>query len=98
MVGFLTAYFSSLPQRTESILFRWSALENDPVKKTELSLAGSEDFSQSSPFDWFHMNSIVNIGDRFLETSRHVWTTCLITDSAGRHWWRTRYYSKMEIS
>lgn len=82
----LDCLFFELDPKNGSILFRWSALEHIPVNETKLRLAGSEGLSQSSPFDWFHINSVVNLGDRFLVNSRHLWATYLITAKGDIEW------------
>ena len=78
--------FFELDPKNGDILFRWSALEHVPVNDTQLGFAGRGGFNQSDPFDWFHMNSVVNIGDQFLVNSRHLWATYLITDKGDIVW------------
>ena len=78
--------FFELDPRNGSILFRWSALEHVPVNETKLDIAGRGGFNQSNPFDWFHINSVVNIGDHFLVNSRHLWATYLITAEGEIAW------------
>ncbi|KAL8837778.1 MAG: hypothetical protein Q9170_002396 [Blastenia crenularia] len=57
---------------SEKILFRWSAIEHIPVSQTKLPLGSSG--TKSVPFDYFHVNSIVNVGDSYLVNGRHTWT------------------------
>ena len=78
--------FFELDPKNGDILFRWSALEHVPVSETKLGLAGREGFDQSVPFDWFHINSVVNIGNYFLMNSRHLWTTYLISPKGDVEW------------
>lgn len=78
--------FFELDPRSGDILFKWSALEHVPVNETKLKLAGRGGFNQSVPFDWFHINSVVNIGNQFLVNSRHLWTTYLITANGDIEW------------
>ena len=78
--------FFELDPKNGDILFRWSALEHVHVSETKLGLAGRGGFNQSVPFDWFHINSVVNIGDYFLVNSRHTWTTYLITPKGDIEW------------
>lgn len=77
--------FFELDPRSGDILFQWSALEHIPVNETKF-FGGRSGFNQSVPFDWFHMNSVVNIGNRFLVNSRHLWTTYLITAKGDIEW------------
>lgn len=78
--------FFELDPRSGDILFQWSALEHIPVSETKLKFAGRSGFNQSVPFDWFHINSVVNIGNQFLVNSRHLWTTYLITAKGDIEW------------
>ena len=78
--------FFELDPKNGSILFRWSALEHVPVNGTKLNFTGSEGFNQSFPFDWFHINSVVNIGSSFLVNSRHLWSTYLVTANGDIEW------------
>ena len=78
--------FFELDPKNGDILFRWSALEHVPVNDTQLGFAGRGGFNQSDPFDWFHMNSVVNIGNQFLVNSRHLWATYLITAKGDIVW------------
>lgn len=78
--------FFEIDPRDGNILFRWSALEHVTINKTKLSLTDRQGFTQALPFDWFHINSVVNIGDHFLVNSRHLWTTYLITAKGDIEW------------
>lgn len=78
--------FFELDPKNGGVLFRWSALEHVPVSETKLSLTERQGFTQAKPFDWFHINSVVNIGDHFLVNSRHLWTTYLITAKGEIEW------------
>ena len=78
--------FFELDPKNGDILFRWSALEHVPVAETKLKLAGRGGFNQSVPFDWFHINSVENIGNQFLVNSRHLWTTYLVTAKGEIEW------------
>lgn len=82
----LDCLFFELDPKNGDIIFRWSALEHVPVSETKLSFAGGGGFSQSDPFDWFHINSVVNIDDHFLVNSRHLWTTYLVTTEGDIEW------------
>ena len=78
--------FFELDPRNGDILFRWSALEHVSVNDTKLDVADHIGFSQSHPFDFFHINSVVNIGNQFLVNSRHFWATYLITTEGDIVW------------
>lgn len=77
--------FFEIEPKTGEILFSWSALEHFPVTNTKQPLAGTGN-NQSIPFDYFHINSVVNIGDKFLVNSRHLWSTYLIEPSGDISW------------
>ena len=78
--------FFELDPRNGDVLFRWSALEHVSVSDTKLELAGHGGLNQSIPFDFFHINSVVNIGNQFLVNSRHLWTTYLTTAQGDIIW------------
>ena len=77
--------FFEVDPKNGDILFRWSALENVSVSETKEPLQGTGQ-NQSVPFDWFHINSVVNIDEMFLVNSRHLWTTYLV-DAKGDIIW-----------
>ena len=78
--------FFELDPKNNEILFRWSALEHVPVSETKLKFAGRGGFNQSVPFDWFHINSVVSLGNHFLVNSRHLWTTYLAIAKGDIEW------------
>ena len=77
--------FFEIEPETGKILFQWSAIEHVPVTASKQPLAGTG-LNQSVPWDWFHINSIVNIGDEYLVNSRHTWTTFLLTSQGEIIW------------
>lgn len=78
--------FFELDPTDGSVLFRWSAIEHIPINETKFPLAG-QGVNQSAPFDYFHINSVVNIGkDGYLIGSRHLWTAYLINSTGGIDW------------
>ncbi|KAL8764462.1 MAG: hypothetical protein Q9194_007065, partial [Teloschistes cf. exilis] len=68
-----------------AILYRWSALEHIPITETKQPLAGTAR-NQSQPFDWFHLSSIVQMGDGLLVSSRHTWTVYLVGADSNIRW------------
>ncbi|KAL9580115.1 MAG: hypothetical protein Q9212_004679, partial [Teloschistes hypoglaucus] len=74
-----------LDPESGAILYRWSALEHVPVNETKQPLAGSGR-NQSQPFDWFHLSSIVQLGDGLLVSSRHTWTVFHIGPDSKIRW------------
>ena len=78
--------FFELDPKDGKILFQWSAIEHIPVSETKYPLAG-RGLNQSAPFDYFHINSVVNIGkDGYLIGSRHLWTTYLLNARGDIDW------------
>ncbi|MCJ1440398.1 MAG: hypothetical protein MMC23_000881 [Stictis urceolatum] len=73
--------------RTHKILFRWSSLEHVPVSTSHLPL-GTSGRSQAAPYDYFHVNSAVTIGNTYLINGRHTFTTYLVDAPAGNILWR----------
>ena len=70
--------FFELDPKDGGIIFSWSALEHVPIVDTKYPIDSSGN-KQSNPFDWFHINSVVNIGKAFLVNSRHLWSTFLVS-------------------
>lgn len=77
--------FFELDPKSGDVLFRWSALEHVPVDQSKLPLKGTG-LNQSVPFDYFHVNSVVNIGENYLANSRHLWTTYMINAKGDIIW------------
>ena len=76
--------FFEIEPKTNEVLFRWSAIEHVPVNQTKQPLGKSG--TKASPFDYFHINSVVNIGDQYLANSRHTWSFFLITSKGEVVW------------
>jgi len=77
--------FFEIEPTTGEVLFKWSALDHVPVSETHEPLAATGNASR--PFDYFHINSVVNIGDYYLANARHTWTVYLL-DKQGNIVWR----------
>ncbi|KAK5128298.1 hypothetical protein LTR85_002965 [Meristemomyces frigidus] len=77
--------FFEIDPKSGGILFRWSALEHVPVTESHQPLHGAG--NGTVPFDYFHINSVVNIGEYYLVNSRHTWTIYLL-DRQGNIVWR----------
>lgn len=78
--------FFEIDIKTQDILFRWSALEAGiPINATHLNFTSTSG-TQSSPFDWFHINSVQSVGDGYLVNSRHLWTTFMLNSTGGIQW------------
>ena len=72
--------------RTKEVIFSWSALKSGiPISDSKQPLGTSG--TQSSPYDFFHINSIQSVGSNYLVNSRHIWTTYLL-NSKGEIEWR----------
>ncbi|CAL5867109.1 uncharacterized protein PFLUO_LOCUS1321 [Penicillium psychrofluorescens] len=69
---------------TNEVVFSWSPLAHLSVNATHIPYAGS---NSTSPFDWFHMNSIQKYGDYYLINSRHVWQTYLVNRQGDIIWY-----------
>lgn len=70
---------------TGKVLFRWSSFEHVGVNGTEVALSNSGNSTAS--FDYFHINSVVNVGDHYLLNSR-LFSTVYYIDKAGNIEWQ----------
>lgn len=77
--------FFEIDPKTGEVLFRWSALEHVPVTSSHEPLTTTG--TATAPYDFFHINSVVNIGDHYLVNSRHTWTVYYL-DCTGNIEWR----------
>lgn len=77
--------FYELDPESGEVLFRWSALDHIPISQSQMPRNGRGG-SQSAPYDWFHMNSVVTVGDDYLVNSRHTFSTYLINRSGDVVW------------
>ena len=76
--------FYEIEPKSGNVLFHWSAIEHVPVNESMMPLSGTG--NRSIPFDYFHINSVVNIGHGYLVNGRHVWTTYLLSASGDIEW------------
>lgn len=76
--------FYEIEPRNGTILFNWSALEHVSVGESKQPLGSTG--NESVPFDFFHINSVVNIGHSYLVNSRHYWSTYLVSAKGDIEW------------
>ncbi|KAI5370447.1 Putative arylsulfotransferase [Septoria linicola] len=77
--------FYELDPYNNSILFRWRASDHIPLAESRWRIG--DQGSLARPYDLFHINSVVDLGDHYLVSSRHCWTIYLI-DKQGNIVWR----------
>ena len=82
--GWDSLFFEVDPE-TNEVLFRWSAQEHVPVAHSHQPRTGLG-VNESFPYDWFHINSVVNIGDHYLVNARHTWETYLVNPIGDIVW------------
>ena len=78
--------FMEIDIKTNETVFQWSPLAAGiPINSTRepLGLTGR---SAADPFNWFHMNSVQQVGTSYLVNSRQTWSTYMI-DSTGKVEW-----------
>ena len=78
--------FYELDPETGDVLFHWSALDHIPVSQSQVP-RNRRGGSQSEPYDWFHINSVVTVGDDYLVNSRYTFSTYLINGTSGDVVW-----------
>lgn len=76
--------FYEIEPRSGNIIFQWSAFEHVPVSQSKMPLGSTG--SKDAPFDYFHINSVVNIGNTYLVNSRHTWSTFLVSAKGDIEW------------
>jgi hypothetical protein len=77
--------FFEIEPESGNILFRWSALEYISINDTKQPLAAAGR-NQAQPFDCFHINSVVNIGNEWLVNLRNTWSTYMLTAEGDIIW------------
>ncbi|KEF59332.1 uncharacterized protein A1O9_04176 [Exophiala aquamarina CBS 119918] len=70
---------------TGEVLFTWSPLAHVPLNRTHLPL-GNFGQNQSTPFDFFHVNSIQLVGENYLINARNYWSTYLVSPEGEIIW------------
>ena len=71
---------------TGQMIFAWDSLDHVPVTETRAALASGD---QTTPFDYFHMNSISLAPDGdLLISSRNTWTVYKVSRASGNIVWR----------
>ena len=80
--------FYEVDIKTNRTLFRWSALESIPLASTKAVLGnfGFGNGSLTSPFDWFHINSVQSVGSNYLINARHTWSSYFLSSNGRIHW------------
>ncbi|KAK3646207.1 hypothetical protein LTR22_014419 [Elasticomyces elasticus] len=76
--------FFEIDPKTNEILFRWSALEHVAITDSHEPLGQTG--NASVPYDWFHINSVTNMGDHYLVNSRHTWTIYYLNSTGSIDW------------
>ncbi len=71
---------------TGALLFEWDSLDHVPVTETYAAFTGG---AKTTPFDYFHINSIaVDTDGDLLISSRNTWTVFKIARPSGKVAWR----------
>ncbi|KAK4903450.1 hypothetical protein LTR27_000381 [Elasticomyces elasticus] len=76
--------FFEIDPKTNEIISRWSALEHVAITDSHEPLGQTGNVSV--PYDWFHINSVTNMGDHYLVNSRHTWTIYYLNSTGGIDW------------
>ncbi|RMZ86759.1 hypothetical protein DV736_g6011, partial [Chaetothyriales sp. CBS 134916] len=86
-------YFQKLELGTNRLLYEWSALDHIPMDETTVVPNSTEvsgtGLNPTSPWDWFHINSVdQNADGDYLISARHVSTIYKISGQNGSVIWR----------
>lgn len=72
-----------LDVRTGRVLWEWHSLGHVPLSASEYWLPGN-----STPFDYFHLNSIQQLpGGKLIISARNTWSVYMIDERTGRVMW-----------
>ena len=66
-------------------VFIWSPLAHVPINTTHSPLRGTG-HNSSSPYDWFHTNSIQSFEGHYLINSRGTWTSYYVNKDGAIEW------------
>ncbi|KAJ5220224.1 hypothetical protein N7468_009428 [Penicillium chermesinum] len=81
--------FYEIDVKTNETVFRWSPYEagiSFNQSKATFSSGDAGDGTKGTPWDWFHMNAVQRIGNKYLVNSRHTWSTYLLDSKGGIEW------------
>ena len=79
----LDCVIQELDVRTGRVLWEWHAFGHVPLSASHYWVP-----SDSSPFDYFHLNSIQQLaGNRLLISARNTWSVYMIDERTGRVLW-----------
>jgi len=71
--------------KTGKVLFEWNSADHVPYSKSEQPLPASA----SSPWDWFHINSVkLDTDGNLLISSRNTWTGFKVDRHSGKILWQ----------
>ena len=85
----LDSQFYEIDIKTSEIKFKWSAKDHIPIEDSKLPISsGLGDGTRDRPYDYFHINSVQQIGDNFLIGARHIWGVWLISRTDGHVIWK----------
>ncbi|KAI9898339.1 hypothetical protein N3K66_006699 [Trichothecium roseum] len=74
--------------KTSKILWTWSALDHVDLEWSKLPIQSyMGDGTVDRPWDHFHINSIQEVGDNLLISSRHTWSIYLVSKEEGNIVW-----------
>ncbi|KAK9416570.1 putative ASST-domain-containing protein [Seiridium unicorne] len=79
--------FQEIDIETGELIFMWNATDHVALNETYNDIGSAGD--ESTPFDWFHINSVTKDDDgNYLISSRTTWTLYKIDGSTGEIIWR----------
>ncbi|KEF55247.1 uncharacterized protein A1O9_08901 [Exophiala aquamarina CBS 119918] len=81
----LDSFAAEINISTGEVLFEWHPIAHLPINGSHYPLSGQGQ-NQSTPYDFFHMNSIELVGENYLINSRHFWSTYLVSPQGKILW------------
>lgn len=87
----LDDWIFEIDPKTNETVFSWNSLSAgislDLSKVSIESNNAGNGSSKLAAWDWFHMNSIQRIGDKYLLSSRHTWSIILLDRDGNVEWY-----------
>ncbi|KAJ5465394.1 hypothetical protein N7530_009181 [Penicillium desertorum] len=76
--------FYEIDIKTNTILFKWDALEHIPIFKTRIDMKGGSKLTEA--WDAYHINSVTLTKYGYLVNFRHIWSAFYVNKDGSVRW------------